>query len=259
MSLSSVSGSIVKVLERNCKRKVEVYIGVRAVSIERIVAKTPALGGVEVIFDAWWKGREVSGGGGNFDGLVSEVMEEVCGVEGAMWMSKAGLLLATTKGDMGRVVEWMREMDAGGDDGSVVPTLGGDLKRPMKSWGFGGPSYVVSTACASGLVALMEGAMLILDGEADQMVVLGADVPEGFVRSGFQALKAISSTRCRPCDRERDGLMLGAAAGACVLTRAEKEGPGCVISGWGIANDATHMTAPDREARGLVQAIRQAA
>ncbi|MGN6370605.1 MAG: beta-ketoacyl synthase N-terminal-like domain-containing protein [Phycisphaerae bacterium] len=137
-----------------------------------------------------------------------------------------------------------------------VPTLGGALEELVRGTGMRG-EYVVSTACTSGLVAMIEGAMRVARGEREKVVAVGVDVAGAFVRDGFAALKAVSATGCRPFDRERNGLMLGSGAAGCVIG-ADLEGAVAVISGFGVSNDAVHMTAPDREAGGLVRAIRAA-
>jgi len=84
---------------------------------------------------------------------------------------------------------------------------------------------------------------------------------QGF--SGFSALKALSPFPCRPFDRDRKGLSLGEGAAALLLmnaARARRENRNQLgtVLGWGIANDATHITAPAKSGRGLVLAIDQA-
>ncbi len=235
-------------------------ISVPLIGITGISAVTPHFSGVAALFEAWCRGactpenvRECP----DFATMSRAAVEAVCHSHGSVEAKRRGLLLATTKGDMEGQVRWMRSVDAGEESPGAVPTLGGSLALVRDSQVFGSPSYGVSTACTSGLAAIIESAMLILDGEADAMVAVGADVAGDFVSDGFQALRAISPTACRPFDRNRDGLTLGSAAAACGLQRVSP-GIGCVIAGWGISNDATHMTAPDREAGGLIRAIRQA-
>jgi 3-oxoacyl-[acyl-carrier-protein] synthase II len=89
------------------------------------------------------------------------------------------------------------------------------------------------------------------------------DVITDFVFSGFSALQALSPQPCRPFDRSRDGLTLG--EGAAVLhfmsvDRAERERrkPLALVVGWGVSNDATHITAPARDGCGLIRAIDKA-
>jgi 3-oxoacyl-(acyl-carrier-protein) synthase len=168
--------------------------------------------------------------------------------------SKIGMILATTKGDIDRLVTWMR-----GKGTDRAPALGDDAELLARALGIGGPVSVVSTACSSGLVALIDAAMTVMDGEAERMLVIGIDVAGDFVTQGFTSLKAISPTNaCRPFDKDRDGLMLGSCAAACLLAKAPPIADAPLIAGWGATSDAVHRSAPDREARGLTAAMRDA-
>ena len=173
-----------------------------------------------------------------------------------------GLILATTKGDMQPVETWLNA-DSQEYRSSAPPLLSDNLNKLTQRFGFGGPKMVVSTACSSGLTAIIEAAMLVQTGQAKQMLVCAADIANGFIQDGFNALKAISKTRCRPFDRHRDGLALGSAAAACLVTSSDHprhagSGPSLLLEGWGISCDATHLTAPDREASGLMRAVHSA-
>jgi len=73
----------------------------------------------------------------------------------------------------------------------------------------------------------------------------------------------LSPFPCRPFDRDRKGLSLGEGAAALLLmdaarARRESRDPLGTVLGWGISNDATHITAPAKSGRGLVQAVDQA-
>jgi 3-oxoacyl-(acyl-carrier-protein) synthase len=173
--------------------------------------------------------------------VVRAVLPEVRDVGGA------GLVLATTKGDVEREVLYLRS-------GGEMPTLGGEASRLARTAGVGGAVHAVSTACSSGLAAMIDAAIAVLQEDAKEMIVVAGDESTSFVHDGFRALRATSVRGCRPFDQSRDGLMLGAAAGAVVL-RAAEEGDSVVISGFGVSNDASHMTAPDPTGAGLVRAI----
>jgi len=122
-----------------------------------------------------------------------------------------------------------------------------------------GPVQIISVACVSGLIALMQGAKLIQRGEADAVLVVGVDHLSAFVMAGFTALKAIDPVGCRPFDRDRCGLTPGEAGAAIVLLRGDLAPRNTVhIRGWGSSNDANHMTGPSRDGSGLAQAIRAA-
>jgi 3-oxoacyl-(acyl-carrier-protein) synthase len=93
-------------------------------------------------------------------------------------------------------------------------------------------------------------------------VVIGADSLSLFIEHGFGALQAISKTGARPFDAARDGLTLGEAGAAVVLTRAGSSDtgvPGCPrLIGWGGSNDANHISGPCRDGSGLALAIERA-
>jgi 3-oxoacyl-[acyl-carrier-protein] synthase II len=121
----------------------------------------------------------------------------------------------------------------------------------------------ISASCASSTIAMARGAALIASGRTDVVLVCCVDLVTEFIFSGFSALKALSPVPCQPFDRDRQGLSLGEGAAALLLMsqeRAQRDDRHSLgtIHGWGVANDATHITAPDRRGSGLVQAVSQA-
>jgi 3-oxoacyl-[acyl-carrier-protein] synthase-1 len=72
---------------------------------------------------------------------------------------------------------------------------------------------------------------------------------------GFAALEAMSSTLCNPFSRNRDGINVGEAAAAFLLTQ---EPAPIQLLGIGESSDAYHISAPDPEARGALLAMRAA-
>ena len=126
--------------------------------------------------------------------------------------------------------------------------------------GLNDPGINISSACASGTLAVARGASMIRSGLAESVLICCMDVISRFVFSGFSALHAMSQNPAKPFDRQRDGLTLGEGACALLLmeeNRAIMEGkvPQAFIAGWGAANDATHITAPAKDGRGLKKAI----
>jgi 3-oxoacyl-[acyl-carrier-protein] synthase II len=123
--------------------------------------------------------------------------------------------------------------------------------------------FNVSAACASSTIAVAQAAALIFSGNAGVVMVCCLDMATEFIFSGFSALRALSPMPCRPFDRDRNGLSLGEGAAALLMmsrerAKQERRIPLGTIHGWGIANDATHITAPARDGCGLVQAISHA-
>jgi len=121
----------------------------------------------------------------------------------------------------------------------------------------------ISAACASSTIAVSRGASMISSGRANSVLVCCMDIITEFIFSGFSSLKALSPFPCRPFDRSRHGLTPGEGAAAILLMsedRVKKDNlsPLGRIVGWGVSSDATHITAPARDACGLIMAIHQA-
>jgi 3-oxoacyl-(acyl-carrier-protein) synthase len=264
LSRSWLSGSILKSYQGTANIG-EAIIQSQCIGIEAISAWAPAFGDGEAIWKALIDPTfrvPRSSASFSWEELTERAIIEIVRTGASIPRETTGLILGTTKGAIQRQVEWMRRADEPVPDESLAPppTLNEEAMKIARHARLHGPSWAVSTACSSGLVAIIEAAMCVLDGEAECMIALGADVcePEGFIAHGFHALKAISPTLCRPFDRDRDGLRLGSAAAGCLISPAGRGESLCEISGWGISNDAVHMTAPDREGRGLIRAINTA-
>ena len=119
-----------------------------------------------------------------------------------------------------------------------------------------GPNLSSVTACAAGTHAIADAAKAIMVGEAEGMLVVGAEsaiCPVGI--GGFAAMKALSTrnddprTSSRPFDAGRDGFVMGEGAGALVLEdldSALKRGATIYaeLIGFGESGDANHITTP---------------
>jgi 3-oxoacyl-[acyl-carrier-protein] synthase II len=133
-----------------------------------------------------------------------------------------------------------------------------------------GPSFTVSSACASGAHAIGIARDLIRSGTCD--IVLAGGTESGrspFGAINFARLGALSSRRhdpsgaSRPFDRDRDGFVLSEGAAVLVLERgdhARARGAALhgVVAGYGASADAHHPVNPHPDGRGLQQAIRTA-
>jgi 3-oxoacyl-[acyl-carrier-protein] synthase II len=123
-------------------------------------------------------------------------------------------------------------------------------------FGVRGPNSTNAMSCASGTIAIGEGFRQIRDGYADVMISGGAEAPLAPLCFGAFALIRAMSTRnddptsaSRPFDRDRDGFVMGEGSAVLILeerTRAIARGAPIYaeILGYGITNDAHHMTAP---------------
>lgn len=116
---------------------------------------------------------------------------------------------------------------------------------------------VISNACVSGVSALVVAKDLLRAGKCKHVIVAGGDVLCAFISSGFASFRSVSKQPCRPYDAERDGLTLGEAAGAILLTTDigfAAENYVC-IAGGAVSNDANHISGPSRSGDGLYYAM----
>ena len=140
---------------------------------------------------------------------------------------------------------------------------GAGTARVAERAGADGPCATVGMVCVSSSVALIQAADLIRRGVCDRVVAGGFEEFSQFVFTGFYCIGALASGALRPFDQARDGTALGEGAVLLTLeTLSSAQARGATIYaellGGGHAADAVHMTAPDREGRGLERAIQQA-
>ncbi|KAJ7538414.1 hypothetical protein O6H91_11G046800 [Diphasiastrum complanatum] len=136
--------------------------------------------------------------------------------------------------------------------------------------GWMGPSYSISTACATSNFCILSAANHIIRGEADIMLSGGSDagvIPIGL--GGFVACKALSQRNddpakaSRPWDQDRDGFVLGEGAGVLVLEElehAKQRGAEIYAEFLGGSStcDAYHMTEPHPKGTGILLCIEKA-
>ncbi len=151
--------------------------------------------------------------------------------------------------------------------GSIINMISGNLSV---KYNMQGPNLAVVTACTTGTHNIGLGARLIAQGDADAMLVGGAEMattPVGL--GGFAAARALSTRNddpqaaSRPWDRDRDGFVLGDGAGVIMLEEfeaAKARGARIYaeITGFGMSGDAYHMTLPPEDGRGAAAAMANA-
>ena len=190
-------------------------------------------------------------------------------------LSRIGVAIGSGIGGIGKIEKNRDLLIAGGPrkispffvPGSIINMVSGNLSI---KYGLAGPNLSVVTACASGTHTVGLGARLISHGDADAMLVGGAEMattPVGL--AGFAAARALSKrnddpeSASRPWDGNRDGFVLGDGAGVLVLEElehAKNRGANIYaeVSGFGMSGDAYHMTLPPENGEGAAKAMNNA-
>lgn len=151
--------------------------------------------------------------------------------------------------------------------GSIINMIAGNLAI---KYGFRGPNIAITTACTTGTHNIGHAMRMIQYGDADVMIAGGSEMattPLGL--GGFAAARALSSRNddpqaaSRPWDRDRDGFVLGDGAGMLVLEsyeHAKARGAKiyCELSGFGMSDDAYHMTSPPEDGAGAALSMANA-
>lgn len=117
--------------------------------------------------------------------------------------------------------------------------------------GITGPVFSVTSACASGAHAVVQGSMMIQAGLVDVALVGGSDAPFTYgLMMAWDALRVVSADTCRPFCKDRSGMVLGEGAGMLILeseAHATRRGARIYaqLAGFGMSSDAGHITRPD--------------
>jgi 3-oxoacyl-[acyl-carrier-protein] synthase II len=133
-----------------------------------------------------------------------------------------------------------------------------------------GPLMSQCTACAASNMAIGDALDEIRLGRVDAMIAGGSEAPITRVGvAGFDAMRALSrrnddpTAASRPFDADRDGLVMGEAAGIVVLEELERaKARGAKIyaelMGYGMSADASHITEPDPTGQSPARAMKAA-
>lgn len=154
----------------------------------------------------------------------------------------------------------------------LIPMMIANMAAGQVSMAFGlkGSSMTITTACASATHALGESFRMIKHGNMDMVVTGGTEASITPISlAGFGSMKALStrnedfSHASRPFDKERDGFVMGEGAGILILEELDHAiNRGATIYGelvgYGSTSDAFHITQPDPEAKGAINAMRLA-
>ena len=225
----------------------EVYVNVR----ERLGARAKSLTRTEILTCGCLKS------------LIQSLPQEL---QTALGNGRTGIVVATAKGNISAL-----EGHCG--SGPFLPSdddkvLFSSMTRCISEFsGVREPDIrIISNACISGVSAIVAARRMLLVGDYDMVIVVGADTQNRFITSGFASFKSLSPELCRPYDESRCGLNLGEAAGAMALTSMpvrwscglDGESGYVTIDGGAVSDDANHISGPSRTGDGLFFAMRNA-
>ena len=232
------------------------------------------------------------------DTTVAAEVDDSFETETSKYWKKRQLNAATTTTRMGLASAGEAIADCGIDtescDGSRVGVIYGvidnsyedyELDKPLNitlkkmpnelpalvsiRYGFTGPAFNVSTACASSAYAIALGKQFIESGLCDMVIAGGiSNTVTHLVISGFNQLLAMSvnpdpETAARPFTKDRDGFIMGEGGGTVVLESEESaKARGakiyCELAGAAMCGEAYNLTAPKTNGTGMAESMRKA-
>ncbi|MDE4143595.1 MAG: beta-ketoacyl-[acyl-carrier-protein] synthase family protein [Pseudophaeobacter sp. bin_em_oilr2.035] len=185
--------------------------------------------------------------------------------------AKSGVVLGTAGGG---VSTWDDNYRSVYEDGKnrvhpfVVPKLMNNAAASHVSMEFNlkGPSFTVSTACASSNHAMAQAFQLVRSGMAPAMVTGGSEsmLCFGGVKA-WEGLRVMSRDACRPFSANRNGMVQGEGAGVFVFedyehARARGAEILCEVVGYAMSSDAADIVMPSKQgaARAIAGALQDA-
>ncbi len=171
--------------------------------------------------------------------------------------AKSGVVLGTAGGG---VSTWDDNYRAVYEEGKnrvhpfVVPKLMNNAAASHVSmeWNLKGPSFTVSTACASSNHAMAQAFSMVRSGMAPAMVTGGSEsmLCFGGVKA-WEGLRVMSRDACRPFSANRNGMVQGEGAGIFVFeefehARARGADILCEVAGFAMSSDASDIVMPSK-------------
>ncbi|HDX9578840.1 TPA: beta-ketoacyl-[acyl-carrier-protein] synthase family protein [Bacillus pseudomycoides] len=177
--------------------------------------------------------------------------------------NKAYLSFATSLGNNGKIMQYMKSKLKGKLEPEWLIQIPSLLPWIKDFIGIEGGCYTTTTACAASTTSVGIALDLIKSKKASLVVVGGADPLSEFSCYGFNSLRALTKSVCKPFDEERDGINIGEGGAFLVLESLEsaKERNAKIyaeVLGYGINNDAYHITSPDPKGEGAFLSMNMA-
>ncbi|MCD6093358.1 MAG: beta-ketoacyl-ACP synthase II [Candidatus Omnitrophica bacterium] len=188
-------------------------------------------------------------------------------------LERVGVLLGSGIGSL-KIIEEQYKRFLQEGPGRISPFLIPKLITNMAAgevaihFGLQGPNFCITTACASASHALAAALSLLREDKADIIVSGGTESAiTDLGLGGFCAARSLSThyndqpeKSSRPFDRKRDGFVMAEGAGILILEELDhalrRNAPiYCELAGYGMSDDAYHVTAPHPQGRGAAQCM----
>jgi 3-oxoacyl-[acyl-carrier-protein] synthase II len=199
-------------------------------------------------------------------GAADEAAAEA-GLMGDVEPSRVGVIVGTGVGGLTTLQKecqvWLEEGDRAVSP-LFVPMMMPNAAAGQVAMRLGahGPGFSVASACATGAHAIGEAKRMIERNEVDVVIAGGTEAAlVGLCLAAFRRMGALSREGIsRPFDVNRDGFVMGEGAAVLVLEReAHATARGAKIlgrvTGYGASNDAFHITQPEENGRGAIEAM----
>jgi 3-oxoacyl-[acyl-carrier-protein] synthase II len=185
-----------------------------------------------------------------------------------------GVVIGSSRSYQGLWEQMARQMDRGvGDKGDATPS------SSLEDWletlphmnaiavarqiGACGMVLAPMAACATGIWAIAQAALLIQTGQCQRVIAGAVEAPiTPLTITGFEQMGALAKTGAYPFDLYREGLVLGEGGALFVLESAELAHQRQAkvygqILGFGLTADAYHANTPEPEGRSAIAAVKQ--
>ena len=195
----------------------------------------------------------------------AEALAQAGLVAGAHAPDRAGMVLST---NFGGGMSWeehvRRRLELQPGNGTFTEaSFHTPLAHLSRAFGFRGPGALLSIACASGTAAVGCALEAIRHGRAEVMLAGGHDSLTPSCLAGLSILATVTREQIRPFSGNRSGTLFGEGAAVLGLERLEHaQARGAevlaeVLGSW-QTNNAHHLTAPDKGARGMIRVLAEA-
>lgn len=197
---------------------------------------------------------------------IDEALEDsgLTKTEIASMGTRSGLSISTSVAGHLKVGKYCKnQSDQMNNDPNWLIQVPSFVSQLVSYAGIGGQAFSTMSACAAGTAGAGIALDAVRNGIADLMIVVGTDAIIENTVAGFHSLQSMSLYGCKPFDQNRDGMTLGEGAAAFVVEtfdRAVSRGAHIYgeLLGYGLGNDAYHITSPDPVGEGACRTMEMA-